>query len=73
MDASKVKSTVSEVNDIICNIMVKNLDELKNLFIGGTRLVYDKVGVIFNIKEFKEPYWKRQVEDDIARLRKDLS
>ena len=73
MDASKVKSIVSEVNDIICNIMVKNLDELKNLFIGGARLVCDKVGVIFNIKEFKKPYWKRQVEDDIARLRKDLS
>ena len=53
--------------------MVKNLDELKNLFIGGARLVCDKVGVIFNIKEFKKPYWKRQVEDDIARLRKDLS
>ena len=73
MDASKVKSTVSEVNDIICNIMVKNLDELKNLFIGGARLVCDKVGVIFNIKDFKKPYWKRQAEDDIARLRKDLS
>ena len=31
IDALKVKSTVSEVNDIICNIRVENLDELKNL------------------------------------------
>ena len=31
IDALKVKSTVSEVNDIICNIRVKNLDELKKI------------------------------------------
>ena len=31
IDALKVKSTVPEVNDIIRNIRVKNLDELKNL------------------------------------------
>ena len=33
----------------------------------------NKVGVIANKKEFKEPYWKRRTEDDIARLQKDLS
>ena len=71
--ALKVKSAVSEVNDIICKMRVKNLDELKNLVRAAARLVCNKVGVIANKKEFKEPYWKRRIEDDIARLRKDLS
>ena len=30
IDALKVKNTVSEINNIICNIRVKNLDELEN-------------------------------------------
>ena len=37
IDALKVKSTVSEVNDIICNIRVENLDELKKLLKTGAR------------------------------------
>ena len=61
IDALKVKSTVSEVNDIICNIRVKNLDELKNLLRAGAKLVCNKIGVIANKKEFKEPYWKRRI------------
>ena len=52
---------------------MENLDELKNLLRAGTRLVCNKVGAIANKKEFNKPYWKRQFEDDIARLRKDLS
>ena len=58
IDPLKVKSTVSEVNDIICNIRVKNLGELKNLLRDGAKLVCNKVGVISNKEEFKEPYWK---------------
>ena len=52
---------------------MKNLDELKNLLRAGARLVCNKVGVIANKTECKEPYWKRRIEDGIARLRKDLS
>ena len=72
VDLLKVKSTVSEINHI-SNIRVKNLNELKNLLRAGARLVCNKVGVIANKKECKEPYWKRRIEDDIARLPKDLS
>ena len=53
IDALKVKSTVSEVDDIICNIRVENLEELKNLLRAGARLVCNKVGVIANKKKFK--------------------
>ena len=70
IDALKVKSTVSEVNDNTCYIRVKNLYNLKNLFIAWARLVCKKVSVISNKKEFKEPYWKKRIEDDTARLRK---
>ena len=37
-DALKAKSTISEVNDIMCNIRVKNLDEIKNLLRAGAKL-----------------------------------
>ena len=73
IDALKVKGAISEVNDIICNIKVKDLDELKNLLRTGTRLVCEKIGVFSNKKDFKEPFWERRIKDNIARLRKDLS
>ena len=53
IDALKVKSTVSEVNYITCNIRAKNLDELKNLLRTGARLVCNRVGVISNEKNLK--------------------
>ena len=71
IDLFEVKNIVSEVNDMTCSIRVKNLDELKNLLRTGARLVSKKVGVTANKREFKEPYWKRRIEDDIARLRSE--
>ena len=70
IDALKVKSTVSEFNDkmIIWNIRVENSDELQSLLRAGVRLVCEIVGVIAAKKEFKEPHWKRLIQDDIARL-----
>ena len=59
IDTLKVKSTVSEVNDIICNISVENLDELKNLLTARARLVCNKVVVTANKKEFKEPWLEK--------------
>ena len=63
----------SEFNNVICNIRVKNLDELINFLRAVPRLVYNKGGVIANNKKLKEPYWKRRIEYDIARFRKNLS
>ena len=64
----------SEFNNVICNIRVKNLDELSNFLRAVARLVeYNKVDVIANNKKLKEPYWKRRIEDDVARFRKNLS
>ena len=50
IDTLKVKSTVSKVNDIICNIRLENLDELKNLLTARVRLVCNKVVVTANKK-----------------------
>ena len=44
-----------------------------NLLRAGAVLVCNNVGLIANKKKFKEPYWKRQIEDDTTRLQKDLS
>ena len=39
----------------------------------GARLVCKKVCVNGSNKEFKEPYWKLRIEDNIPRVWKDLS
>ena len=50
IDALKVESTVSEINDSACNIRVKHSDQLKNLLRATTRLVCANVAVISNKK-----------------------
>ena len=69
INALKIKTAVSGVNDIICNIRVENLDELKKLLRAGSRLVCNK-GVIADSKELKEPYWKRQIKMILQDSRK---
>ena len=69
INALKIKTAVSGVNDIICNIRVENLDELKKLLRAGARLVCNK-GVIADSKELKEPYWKRQIKMILQDSRK---
>lgn len=54
IDALEVEGAISEVNDIICNIRLESLEELKNILRAGARIVRSKVGVIANNKEFKK-------------------
>ena len=54
IDALEVEGAVSKVNDIIYNIRLESLEELKNIFRARARIVCSKVGVIANKKEFKE-------------------
>ena len=61
IDALKVKSTVSEINNIICNIRVKNLDELKNLLRAGARLVRNKKVLLPTKKNVKNRTGKVQL------------
>ena len=62
VDALKAKSTISEFNDIICNIRVEHLDELKNLLRPGARLVCDIIGVIANKKNLKNHTGKGELK-----------
>ena len=54
-------------------IETNNLDELRDLMHAGESLVAEILGVRNKPKVEKEPYWKRRIENDIRRLRKDLS
>ena len=58
----KVESTVSEANGNICNIKMKNLDELKTILRAWPRLVCNKIGVIANKKECKERTGKEELK-----------
>ena len=61
VDALEVESTVSEVNDIIYSIKVKNVDELKNLFRAGSRLVCRKLDDIAQKKTLKNHSGKAEL------------
>ena len=50
-----------------------NLDEQRDWNPAGASLVAEKLGVKIKPRVEKEPYWKRRIENDITRLRKDLS
>ena len=50
-----------------------NLDEIRNLMHAGASIVAKKLGVKDKPRVEKGSYWKRRIENDITRLRKDLS
>ena len=50
-----------------------NMDEIRDLIHAGASLVPENLGVKRKPGVEKEPYWKRHIESDIKRLRKDLS
>jgi hypothetical protein len=72
-DYSKVKKETARVNNILRHVPVNNITEVRNLLQAGAVLV----GELLEIREsrpreHKEPFWKRRVQQDVKRLRKDL-
>ena len=61
------------MNMAISCLKVKNLDDVKDLVRAGVRHVCERLRVTAKRKEQKDPFWKKQIESDIAKPRKDLS
>ena len=73
-DSKLVKETTRKVNTILKYLPIANITDVRDLLHASAVLV----GELLDIKEpkkkeQKEPYWKRRIEDDIKKLRKDLS
>ena len=73
IDQAKLKKATSKVNNIMKAVRVTNITDIRNILQAGAVLV----GELVEAKEpthrtEKEPYWKRRIEGDLTRLRKDL-
>jgi hypothetical protein len=72
-DHGKLSKETSRVNNILKYVPVNNITEVRNLLQAGAVLV----GELLEIKEKRprepqEPFWKRRIQEDVRRLRKDL-
>ena len=74
-DNKKLKDVTKRVNDVLGTIETNSISETKNLIIAGITLMYKELGIKNNAQKTKakEPYWKRRLENDIRKLRKELS
>ena len=69
----RLKQETEDVTKAISSITLNDISDFKNLIKAGTISVCEKMGIIKSVKPQQEPFWKRRIESDIARLRKDLS
>ena len=69
----KVRKETEKLNKILKYLPTSNITETKNLITAASLLVGEMVGVKpTNRNNRKEPWWKKRIEGDIARLRSDL-
>ena len=54
------------------SITLNDISDFKNLIKSGTTTVCERIGITKSVKPQQEPFCKRRIESDIARLRKDL-
>ncbi|XP_047488218.1 uncharacterized protein LOC125038695 [Penaeus chinensis] len=74
VDKNKLKREINRVNQVIRHIETKNITETNELIRAATVWVAEQLGLKkpeFRAK--KDPWWKRRIEDDIKRIRKDVN
>lgn len=73
VDKSTLKSQTAKVNAVIAHIKTKNITETNNLIRAASVWIAERMGLNkLELKEKKEPWWKRRIEGDIKRLKKDI-
>ena len=55
------------------SIILNDISDFKNLVKAGATIVCERMGIRISIKPQQEPLWKRNIESDVPRLRKDFS
>ena len=71
-----VNREVNLVNGLMHNVVVNTIDQLNKLLYAGSFVVAERLGLMRNMgmrQEKEESWWKRRIEGNIGRWRKDLS
>ena len=70
-DAFQLKQETEEVNKAMSSITLNDISDFRNIIKAGATIVCQRMGIRKSVKPQQEPFWKRHIESDIARLRKD--
>ena len=74
VDRGRLKEAVRKINDLLTDIPTANLTETNKLLLAAACLAGKKVGAKKReTTSMAEPWWKRRLNGQIAKLRKDLS
>ena len=63
----------TEVTKAMSSITLNDISDFKNLIKAGAISVCERMGIRKSVKPQQEPFWKRHIESDITRVKKDLS
>ena len=72
-NAFRLKQETEEVTKAMSSITLNDISDFKNLIKAGAISVCERMGIRKSVKPQQEPFWKRRIESDITRLRKDCS
>ena len=72
-NAFRLKQETEEVTKAMSSITLNDISDFKNLIKAGAISVCERMRIRKSVKPQQETFWKRHIESDIARLRKDLS
>ena len=72
-NAFRLKQETEEVTKAMSSITLNEISDFKNLIKAGAISVCKRTGIRKSVKPQQEPFWKRRIKDDIARLKKCLS
>ena len=70
-DAFQLKQETEEINKAMSSITLNDISDFGNIIKAGATIVWQRMGIRKSVKPQQEPFWKRHIESDIARLRKD--
>ena len=71
-----VNMEVNLVNGLMHNVVVNTIDQVNKLLYAGSFVVAERLGLMRKSgkrQEKEEPWWKRRIERNIVRWRKDLA
>ena len=74
VDKNKLKREMNRVNQVIRHIETKNITEANELIRAATVWVAEQLGLKkTEFRAKKDSWWKRRIEGDIKRIRKDVN
>ena len=73
-DSFAVRRETNKINSVLKFVSTNNITDVRKLVCAAGYLVGERLGITKTSKQVqRDPWWKRRLEGDIRRLRKDLS